>query len=146
MTAKLLPYLGAIFFYLITHSAWAGEIQVRDAWIREAPSSARVLAAYMVITNTGKNPVRFKGAECSAFAMVELHQSMMHQGKMRMMALESLQIAPGESVVLKPGSYHLMLIDPQIKLQVGDQVRLQLHFDPGENLLVTAIVRKGSLN
>ncbi|MDD2466520.1 MAG: copper chaperone PCu(A)C [Desulfobulbus sp.] len=137
-------WFGALAFLLSGYASWASEIQVRDAWVREAPPSAKALAAYMVISNTGKSVVRLKRADCSAFATVEVHQSMMHKGMMHMMAVGSLEIAPGNSVVLQPGGYHLMLVDPQAKLRVGDQVQIELHFDTGENLAVTAAVKKGA--
>jgi hypothetical protein len=142
MKKRLLSLLAAGLFLLTGCGAWAADIGVADAWIREAPPSAKVLAAYMVITNTGKVPVQLSGVDSRDFASVEVHQSIMHNGKMRMMALESLAIAPGKSVVLEPGGYHLMLIGPRKKLQAGDRVVLRLHFDKHEDVLVSAVVKK----
>ncbi len=133
--------LGGVFFLLAVLAAWAGEIQVDGAWIRSAPPSAKALAAYMVITNTAGEPVTLVGADSPDFSAVEMHQSMAHQGMMRMMAVEHLEIAPGKSLTLAPGGYHLMLMEPHKVLKSGDHVLLRLQFDTGEELSVSAVVQ-----
>ena len=143
MRANRMGWWGIFFLFLASQTAWAGTLSVSDAWVREAPPAAKALAAYMVITNTGKETVHLKGADCRDFATVELHQSMMHQGMMHMMGVESLEIPPGQAVHLKPGGYHLMLMEPERQLRAGDQVQLQLYFASGEQLPVDAVVQKG---
>jgi hypothetical protein len=66
----------------------------------------------------------------------------MSHGMAHMMKQKNLQIDAGTSVVLEPGSYHLMLMGPVRVLRAGDEVRLQLIFDNGEALDVTAVVKK----
>lgn len=139
---QLSHWLGVGMFLLAGQSVWAGDIHATNAWIREAPPSAKALAAYMVITNSGKESVQLKGADCSEFESVEVHRSMMENGMMHMMALESLAIAPGTSALLEPGGYHLMLIEPRKHFQAGDQVQVRLHFDRNEDLAVQAVVKK----
>jgi hypothetical protein len=133
-----------VLMVLAGHWAWAGNLSVADAWIREAPPSARALAAYMVITNVGEGSVRLRGATCRDFETVELHRSVMHGPMMRMMAVDSLDIAHGGTAVLEPGGYHLMLITPRRILRAGDQVELRLHFDGAKEVTIMAVV-KGSV-
>ena len=144
MLIKNLACLGGLLCLLVGHGAWAGEIQVGGAWVREAPPTAKALAAYMVITNASQQPVKLMGAEAPAFSTVEVHQSMQHGGMMHMMAVENVVIAPGTSVTLEPGGYHLMLMEPRERLKSGDVVLLRLHFDNDEVLPVNAVVKKHS--
>jgi len=142
MGMKRLVCLGAVLCLLAVQASWAGEIQVGGAWIRSAPPTAKALAAYMVISNATQEPVKLVGADCPDFSAVEVHRSMMHQGMMHMMAVENLEIAPGKSLTLKPGGYHLMLMEPRKTLKPGDRVQLRLQFDTGEVLPVNAVVKK----
>jgi len=139
---QLVRGLGGIFCLLAVQASWAGEIQVGGAWIRSAPPTAKALAAYMVISNASQEPVKLVSVDSPDFSAVEVHQSMVHQGRMHMMAVENLEIAPGKSLTLNPGGYHLMLMDPRKMLKSGDRVLLRLQFDTGEALSVNAVVKK----
>jgi copper(I)-binding protein len=122
--------------------AHAADITVQDPWIREAPPTATMLAAYMVIHNSGKQPLQLLAATSADFDSVEIHQTTMHQGMMQMKAVKGIPITPGAAAVLEPGGYHLMLIGPHRPVRSGDQFTLQLHFDQSEDLAVSAVVRK----
>lgn len=121
-------------------------ISIHDAWVREAPPTSKILAAYMVIENTGNQLRILTGATSPFFEKVEIHQSMMHAGMFHMQQLEKIEVAPHKSVVFKSGGYHLMLIGGQAPLRVGDQVELMLGFDNGEKMRVSAAVRKAATN
>ena len=122
--------------------AQAGDITVSDPWIAEAPPVARVMAAYMTISNSGSTPVQLLSAASHAFEKIEIHQTAMHGGMAHMMAHATLPVEQASRVVLKPGGFHLMLIQPVQPLRAGDQVDLELLFDSGETVTVTATVRK----
>lgn len=121
--------------------AYAGDILVKSPWIREAPPTAKALAAYMVITNNGTQQVSLLEVTSPNFGSVEIHQTTMHQGMMHMTALKSLAINPGETVRLEPGGFHIMLLDPRNSVRPGDQFELRLHFDLGEDLIVPVVVQ-----
>ena len=122
--------------------AKASEISVTNPWIREAPPVAEMLAAYMTISNNSKNIVQLESATCADFEMVEIHRTETHGGMSHMMKQSSLQIEGGKNVMLEPGGYHLMLMKPKRHLQAGEKVMLELHFNNGEVINVTAVVRK----
>lgn len=125
-------------------SAWAGDpLHVEDAWVREAPPSAKVLAAYMHLHNMGQETATLTGASCEAVERVEIHQTIVEEGMARMVPQESLQIAPGEHINLEPGGYHLMLISPARRLSAGERVTIRLEFQDGTGQLVDTPVRKG---
>jgi copper(I)-binding protein len=92
------------------------EVQVEDAWVREAPPGARMLAAYLTVNNSG------------AVA--------------RMTHLDEIVIPAQGSVQLEPGGMHLMMPAPEARLSAGDRVPLVLIFADGNRLEVQAEVRK----
>ncbi len=140
---KIFPILlNFIAFFWAISLAHAGDITVNDPWIREAPPTAKSLAAYMVINNSGKQPIQLIEVTSPDFDSVEMHQTTMHQGVMHMMALKSLLINPEDATVLAPGGYHLMLIGPRKPVRSCDQLTLRLHFDQDEDLAVMVVVRK----
>jgi periplasmic copper chaperone A len=131
-----------LFCLLAATSAEAAEISVTDPWIREAPPVARMLAAYMTISNDSKNAVQLESATGDDFEMVDIHRTETHEGMSHMMKQTGLQIKGEDKVRLEPGGYHLMLMNPRRHLQADDKVLLKLHFDNGEAIEVMAVVRK----
>jgi periplasmic copper chaperone A len=126
---------------LSTVCAGAGEISVTNSWIREAPPVAKTLAAYMTISNSSTHTVQLESAAGADFKKVEIHRTETHDGMSHMIRQSSLMIEGGGNVTLAPGGYHLMLIQPGRTLKAGDKVGLQLHFNNGETVDVTAVVR-----
>lgn len=120
----------------------AGTITVADPWIREAPPGVAMLAAYMTITNDYNKEVELQRASSLDFRKIEMHWSKMQEGMSHMVKHSALQIGPNESIILKPGGRHLMLMGPQRQFKAGDTVRLQLKFDNGEVISVQAVVRR----
>ena len=101
---------------------------IQDPWIREAPPMARVFAAYMVLQNTGSIEDALLEVRCPDFGSVEIHKTSMQQGKMQMQAIESLPIAAGEKVTLKPGGFHLMLFEPHETDPFGPEMYASFSF------------------
>ncbi len=135
--------LSVVALFLVSASAAvAGALSVSDPWIREAPSNAKALAAYMTIVNASAAAVSLESASSPDFRMVEIHRTDMSHGMAHMMKQPALRIEAGASVHLKPGDYHLMLMGPLRALRAGDAVSLRLVFDNGEALEVTAEVKK----
>lgn len=122
--------------------AGAGAISVSEPWIPEAPPNAKALAAYMTLANSSSDSVSLETVSSPDFKLVEIHMTDMSHGMAHMMKHKNLPIAAGTSLVLRPGGYHLMLMEPVRALRAGDEVRLQLSFDNGETLDVTAAVKK----
>ena len=53
----------------------AGRIGVFDAWIREAPPGATMLAGYATLKNTGDAPLTILTVQSDAFRMTSLHET-----------------------------------------------------------------------
>jgi copper(I)-binding protein len=137
-----------LFLFVVALSLWfaaaacAGAISVAGPWIPEAPPNAKALAAYMTIANASPDRVSLETASSPDFKRVEIHMTDMSHGMAHMVKKKNLPIEAGASVLLKPGSYHLMLMEPVRALHTGDTVSLQLIFDNGEAIDVKAVVRK----
>jgi hypothetical protein len=65
-----------------------------------------------------------------------LHRSLHKGSEARMVHVEALDLAPGQTVVFKPGGYHLMLMHRKRALQPGEEVPVTLRFGDGETLEV----------
>ena len=118
------------------------DLVVSDAWIREAPPGSTVLAGYLKITNRGTTQATVTGVSADDFSSVEIHRTIMENGVARMLSARQLEIPAGESFVLEPGGYHLMLFNPVRPLVAGDTVELLLQISNGACLAVNAPVAR----
>ncbi|MBS1236068.1 MAG: uncharacterized protein H6R46_863 [Proteobacteria bacterium] len=117
-------------------------IVVRDAWVREAPPGAAVLAAYFTLENTGTKEDKLVAVRGPDFDKIEIHATEIRDGVARMIALDALPIPPQAVVKLAPGGYHLMLHRPRRALAAGMSIKLELRFASGSRLTVVAPVRR----
>ncbi|MFN3813370.1 MAG: copper chaperone PCu(A)C [Aquificaceae bacterium] len=117
----------------------APKIEVKDAWVREVPPTSSMSAAYMVIENKGDEPDKLIDASTKIAKAVEIHETV--GGKMR--RIKVLEIPAGKSVELKPGGYHIMLINLLEKPKEGQKVDLALKFEKSGEIKVSAPVKKG---
>ena len=118
------------------------EVQVEDAWVREAPPGARMLAAYLTVNNSGSEDLVLVEVQSPAFSHIMLHKSEVVDGVARMIHLDEIVIPAQGSVQLEPGGMHLMMPAPEARLSAGDRVPLVLIFADGNRLEVQAVVRK----
>jgi periplasmic copper chaperone A len=100
-------------------------LEVREAWIREAPQGAMMTAGYARLANTTGAVLVLDGASSPLFDSVEIHRSAVVDGMAKMLQ-EPLSLAPGATAALAPGSWHLMLFEPARGLQAGEKVPVWL--------------------
>ena len=136
-------FLGVIIL-LVQFACTSSEqaIRINDPWVREAPPNAMASAAYMIIENLSSQPKILTSATCDAFKSIEIHRTVSHNGMMKMEPQPQLPIAANDQVTLAPGGYHLMLMGSKKPLRAGDEVNLLLKFADGEEITITAEVRK----
>ena len=127
---------------LVPASGWSQEVSARDAWIREAPPGAAVMAGYLVLRNGTPQPLVLIAASSSGFAHVMMHHSTVKDGMAGMEQLSQIELAPNASVLFAPGGNHLMLMRPKRALRAGDSVVIDLEFRGGLVLPVAFEVRK----
>lgn len=120
------------------HSA----LRIHNPWSRPTPPGAAMGVGYMTITNTGDQPITLIAADSPRAGQVSIHQSRMQDGVMRMEPLkDGLVIAAGETVELKPHSYHLMLERLKEPLREGENIPLTLSFDGAPDVRLELMVQ-----
>jgi copper(I)-binding protein len=108
---------------------------ISDARIRWLPGDLP-MAGYFSITSHASTPLQLVGGASPVFGHVMLHRSLHKGSEARMVHVEALDLAPGQTVVFKPGGYHLMLMHRKRALQPGEEVPVTLRFGDGETLEV----------
>jgi copper(I)-binding protein len=97
---------------------------VKDPWVRGTVAQQRATGAFMQITSTTGG--RLLSAASPVAGVVEVHEMKMVGSVMKMGAIPSLELPAGRAVELKPGGYHVMLMDLMKELKAGDSVPLTL--------------------
>jgi periplasmic copper chaperone A len=128
------PLLGAALS-LLTGAAKAedyavGDLKVGNPWARATPRGSNVAAAYLTITNNGGAADRLMRGSTSVASRFEVHSMVIEDGVAKMRPVEGgLEIKARETVELKPGSYHVMLMGLTQPLQEGQHVTGTLVFE-----------------
>ena len=107
-----------------------GTIAIGNPWTRATPKGATVAGAYMTISNKGAAPDRLVGGSSAIAGRFEVHSMVMEQGVAKMRPVGGgLEIKPGDTVELKPGSFHVMLTGLKQPLEKGQKVKGTLEFE-----------------
>ena len=124
--------------------AWAqsATIEVDHAWARATPGGAKTAALYMTLVNKGAAEDRLVSVATPAAGMAEVHGTASENGVMQMRAVPALSVKPGTPTVLKPGGYHVMLMDLKQPLVAGQTVTFSLTFEKAGTIEATASVEK----
>jgi periplasmic copper chaperone A len=120
----------------------APRLETSGAWGRSSPMVDKAGAVYVVIENKGNVADRLISASSPAAKMVEVHESYMEGGMMKMRPVAGLDVPAGGKVELKPGSYHIMLIDLVAPLQTGSTIVVTLKFEKSGEVAVNAEIRE----
>lgn len=118
----------------------ADQISVIDPYVRMTPPGTRTTAAFMALKNAGAAEVKLVTAASTVANATELHNHINDGGVMRMRQVKEIAVPAKGEVALKPGGYHVMLIDLKAPLKEGDHVVVKLGFADGSSKEVHAIV------
>ncbi len=110
--------------------------EVKDYWLQAAPPNATVMAAYGTLNNTLDRDIILVDAYSPAFAMTMIHQSIVVDGVAKMIHQDELVIKPNDKLTFKPGSYHIMLMQPKFKINKGDEIKINLIYKQGNKKIV----------
>jgi len=119
-------------------------------------SSARVLppfpgrdtaAGYMSITNHSKSDDKLVSVTSPISGAVEIHNHIQEDGVMKMRQVDGIEIRAGETVELKPGSFHLMMFKAELP-DGQDDVSLTLNYEnaPSVTMIVPLEGRGGKMD
>jgi hypothetical protein len=108
-----------------------GNMMIMDTWSKKSPMGANVSAGFMTIMNHGKDADRLVKATAEISPNVQIHTMVMDGDVMKMAELkDGLEIPGGQTVVLKPGSFHIMFMDmPGPQPDVGGTFKGTLTFE-----------------
>ena len=114
-------------------NASVGSLEIRDAWIRESIGPAKTAAGYLVLHNGGQEAVTVAGISSESAEHAQLHTTVRDGEVIRMRPLQSITIAPGETLALQPGGIHIMFMGVGVKepLRPGMQIDLTLTLSNG---------------
>ena len=112
------------------HEYKLGELEIGHPWSRETPAGAKVAGGYLTVTNHGKEADRLIAVSSDISEKGEIHEMAVNDGVMTMRQLpDGLEVAPGEKIELKPGSYHLMFMGLKAQPKKGERFAGTLTFE-----------------
>ena len=163
---RLVAFGGAVCFLLgaagLIGPGWAqtASITATNAWARRAAAMGSMgrmadddkggtshmadggtSAVYVTLNNTGSQADALVSAASEVARVVELHEVKQESGVMKMRPVTSIPLPAGGTVELKPGGYHLMLLDLKHDLKAAEKVPVTLRFEHGGELRIEAAVR-----
>ncbi|HQW39470.1 MAG TPA: copper chaperone PCu(A)C [Usitatibacteraceae bacterium] len=100
------------------------EVTATEAWVRGTVATQKATGAFMKLRST--EDAKLVGAASPAATIVEVHEMAMKNNVMSMRAVDELPLPAGKTVELKPGGYHVMLIDLVKPLAAGEKVPVTL--------------------
>ena len=123
MTTKRFPVAAALALLLAAAGAQA-QTTVKDPWVRGTVAQQKATGMFAQITSASGGKVL--SASSPVAGVVEIHEMVMEGSTMRMRAVPALELPAGQAVELKPGGYHVMLMDLKQQMKPGDIVSVTL--------------------
>lgn len=135
MRARLL----AMVMWSVLATGALAEVTARDAWVRGTVPAQKSTGAFMTLVSSEDAKVVAVASPIAKRA--EIHESAVHSGVMHMHAVEALELPAGKPVVLRPGSYHVMLLGLKGQVREGEPVPLTLTIEARDRKRTTLEVK-----
>ena len=135
-------FAGLALAGLFSAGVAAADLEVSNPWVRGTVSAQKATGAFMQLSSKGG--VSLVGVGSPAANIVEIHEMVMDNNVMRMRAVPRLEVEAGKVLELKPGSYHVMLIDLKKPLSKGEIVPITLQVE-GKDRKVEAVEVKAEV-
>ena len=128
---EIMKYLISLFSLAasicVANHVAAQTIAVTNAWARATVQGQKATGAFMTVTS--KENAKLVAVSSPVAGIVEIHEMKMDKDIMKMSALPNgLELPAGKAVELKPGGYHIMLMDLKLPLNKDVAVPLALTF------------------
>jgi hypothetical protein len=128
----------ALALTLVAGAAAAQDLAVGNAWVRATVPGQRATGAFMELTSA--SGASLLSAASPVAGVVELHEMTMEGATMKMRAVPRLELPAGRKLELKPGGYHVMLMDLRRTLKPGEVVPITLTLEgPGARKIVSEV-------
>ena len=130
----------SLFNLLLFSSNLNAEISVENEWARVTPSGTG--SVYMKIKNNSNIDDKLLSASSDKAGLVMIHRSIREGDISKMIHIhDGITIPANDSVNLKPGDYHLMLMNLDKNLSLGDKVSIVLNFEKNNSLEITPVAK-----
>lgn len=113
----------ALFIATSAHA----QVTVHEPWVRATVANQSGTGAFMQLKS--ETDAALVQAESPVAKYVEVHEMAMENHVMKMREVPKVDLPAGQTVELKPGGYHIMMIDLHEQLEVGEKVPLKLIFE-----------------
>jgi periplasmic copper chaperone A len=120
-------------------------IMAMEPWAPPSLAGAHNGAAYFILMNHGNTADRLISLSTPVAGKAEIHREETTNGVMRMRPTGPLTLEPGEMIALKPGGFHVMLLDLKEPLKAGEHFPLTLTFERAGAMTLEATVTKSPL-
>lgn len=108
-------------------------VEVQNAWARATVKGQMATGAFMTLT--AKSGSKLVGAASPVAGVAQVHEMKMDGGVMKMAEVKGgLELPAGKAVELKPGGFHVMLMDMKAPLMKDGTVPLTLTFKDGKGV------------
>lgn len=104
----------------------AQNVEVNGAWARATVKGQKSSGAFMDLI--AHEPLRLVGVSTPVAGIAEVHQMKMEGDVMKMNAVGSVELPEHKTFSLKPGGYHVMLMDLKVPLSKDSSIPLTLVF------------------
>ena len=129
-----------LFAMVLTGGVQAQTVEVKNAWARATVQGQKATGAFMQITAPAASTLVSVSTPVAGVA--EIHEMKMDGDVMRMRPLpKGLELPAGKAVQLKPGGYHLMLMDLKLPLQKDTTIPITLTLRDSKGVQSTQALR-----
>ena len=119
-------FFPALALLVASSAAFAQDVKIDNPWVRATVTGQKATGAFMTLT--AQDGARLTNVSSPAAGLAEVHEMAMQGDVMKMRAVSELELPAGKAVELKPGGYHVMLLDLKAPLAADSTVPLTLTF------------------
>jgi periplasmic copper chaperone A len=124
---------------LPTSVVHAQEVTIKEPWVRGTVRGQKATGAFMQLT--ASESASLVAVESPVAGSVQIHEMKMENDIMKMRAIPKLDLPAGKAVDLKPGGYHMMLMDLKQPLKKGEAVPIVLRFEAKDKTFKTIEIK-----
>jgi copper(I)-binding protein len=137
---KTIAIIGALCAATLTFTAQAQNVDVKNAWARATVQGQMASGAFLTLTAKAESTL--VAVSSPVAGVVELHEMKMDGDVMKMRAVQGgVKLVAGKPLELKPGGYHVMLMDLKMPLRKDTTIPLSLVFKDAKGVQTTQDVR-----
>lgn len=103
------------------------EVTLTEPWVRSTVPQQKATGFFVQMQSAADT--RLVGASSPVAAVVEVHEMAVKDNIMKMRQVSAVDLPAGKTVELKPGGYHVMLMDLKQQVKAGETVPLTLVFE-----------------